>query len=369
MSLRFERTGGPPDLEASFKEFALYRLRGSSLDDNAPVLSAKGKFPDFECFGGLLRIEVKTLMTSQRDRINETVQNKVDPNEWPIFYGSRRVDVSSLGLSNAEEITRALNSKLGRTIETILKNANKQFKDYAVISPRQNTLNVCVLLNSSLLEYDPRSTAWLIRKRMLEGGNEPRFSYIDASLFISEKHVLKDVTEPTFVQILVEGYGVDQNLWKSELLNLILNRWSLYRTGTAAYSMEMAALRTVEIHDIPNRMTRNQKWVLDYERHPYLSNTTLDDLRRLLARTIVMFHWGFVKGNWVAPPTERSIEYFRLFSDITCEANRRALDAREWSPNTIPLSYIVMAMPPDLPQSVREDLIKVYTYIKENEKN
>lgn len=87
--MRFERHGGPPDLEAAFKVFVVEKLRGRALDDNWDQESARGQFPDFACFGDLVLIEMKHLEADQSDRLNDVLRQKIDPAELPFFYGAR----------------------------------------------------------------------------------------------------------------------------------------------------------------------------------------------------------------------------------------------------------------------------------------
>jgi hypothetical protein len=79
--MRFERNGGPPDLQSAFTNLIVSRLHGRILDDNHAVESADGKFPDFGCFRDLMLIEMKHLETDQQDRINEVINTKLDPAE------------------------------------------------------------------------------------------------------------------------------------------------------------------------------------------------------------------------------------------------------------------------------------------------
>ena len=128
--MRFERHGGPPDLQSAFTTFITSHLHGRALDDNQVKEAAEGEFPDFACFRDLVLIEMKHLETDQHDRINEVLDAKIDPAEKPIFYGSREAHFVTNSVSNGAAINAAIGSKLGRTIETLLSKANRQFESY-----------------------------------------------------------------------------------------------------------------------------------------------------------------------------------------------------------------------------------------------
>src|SRR5258705_259719 len=78
-SMRVERKGGPPDLQAAFTKFVRTSLLGRVLDDEFASEATEGKFPDFECLSGLLLMEMKHLEADQHDRLNEVIHAKTDP--------------------------------------------------------------------------------------------------------------------------------------------------------------------------------------------------------------------------------------------------------------------------------------------------
>jgi hypothetical protein len=112
--MRFERKGGPPDLEAAFTNLIVTQLRGRALDDNRILEAAEGQFPDFSCFRGILLVEMKHLESDQQERINEVgheADARVSERNRPILSGlgrpgwdevwshrRRRVDESKLQL-------------------------------------------------------------------------------------------------------------------------------------------------------------------------------------------------------------------------------------------------------------------------------
>ena len=58
---------------------------------------------------------MKHLEVEQNERINATYKSRVRADEEPMFYGTRRLDVSAF--SNGDEIASAILSKLAQTIE------------------------------------------------------------------------------------------------------------------------------------------------------------------------------------------------------------------------------------------------------------
>jgi hypothetical protein len=221
--MRFERKGGPPDLEAAFQHLIVAHLRGRVLDENHAAESAKGQFPDFGCFRDIVLIEMKHLEIDQHERINNVIDTKLDPSERPVFYGTRDARFMIDAASNSAEINSAITSKLGRTIEKVLSKANRQFRDYVSRHTRKNPVRICVILNSALREWSPSVIVDAINRRMKIGDDELRFSNIDAVLYISEKHMrtLAD-GRPAHGIVVYLAKGAMDDLWKVNLLIVLL---------------------------------------------------------------------------------------------------------------------------------------------------
>jgi hypothetical protein len=168
--MRFERHGGPPDLEAAFRALISSRLRGRVLDDNQDIEASQGRFPDFSCFRDIVLIEMKHLKTDQQDRINDVIDKKLDPTEKPFFYGSRESHFIVDAASNSEAINAAISSKLARSIEGLLHSADAQIKSYRSRNERKNSIGICVILNSSLREWSPDVVAHAIHSKMKVNG-------------------------------------------------------------------------------------------------------------------------------------------------------------------------------------------------------
>lgn len=69
-----------------------------------------GKFPDFGCFRDIVLIEMKHLEADQKDRLNEAFQKHVNPDEHPMFYGTRPMNFAKL--SNVEDIKACFTNAL-----------------------------------------------------------------------------------------------------------------------------------------------------------------------------------------------------------------------------------------------------------------
>ncbi|HWK86933.1 MAG TPA: hypothetical protein VNQ34_05450 [Xanthobacteraceae bacterium] len=217
MPVRFERHGGPPDLVAAFKYFVCVELGGRALDDNAADESTKGKFPDFAAFGDRLLIEMKHFESDQSKRAQAVFEQKIKPEEKPIFFGTRDAAPIINNASNKDEILNSLFNKLARTIESQLRKANQQFLDYRSRVAIKNDVSICVFLNSLITEISPETFLYclnrILRNRITNNLN--LFVGIDAVLYISEKHFIPLVNgRPTFPVIVFGLESLKTFPWK-----------------------------------------------------------------------------------------------------------------------------------------------------------
>ncbi|MGY4428952.1 hypothetical protein ACVWWO_001429 [Bradyrhizobium sp. F1.13.1] len=332
MSLHVERTGGPPDLPKAFAHFVVDQLGGRSLDDQKDEEAKLGKFPDFACHRDLVLIEMKHLEDDQNERINETYKNHVLAAEEPMFYGTRRIDLDAF--SNKDEIASAILSKLARTIETHLRKANQQFADYRKRNPRKNSISICLLLNSQIDEFSPDVVMHSVHRKMKPIASGLRFPHIDAVLYISEKHVqrLPD-GRLAFAVVQVVGVPAEDQHWKIDVIEHVMQRWSEFRTGGAAATGRPENF--VSIEDVPPTMTRSEAWRLAYRRSPYLRGMTNQQLKIHYHRCVGLNSLWLVKGSWTKPPQEQGMIHMRAFGDAIEEINRRGIDLRQLAPRNL----------------------------------
>jgi hypothetical protein len=331
MSIHVERAGGPPDLPYVFARFVVHQLGGRSLDDQKDEEAKLGKFPDFACYRDLVLIEMKHLEAEQNDTINETYKSRVRPEEIPMYYGNRRIDLRTF--SNGDEIASAILGKLGRTIETHLRKANDQFEDYRTRNPRKNSVSICLLLNSKIDEFSPDVVLYAVQQKLRSTGKSSGFSGIDAVVYISEKHAqrLPD-GRIAFAMIQILCKAAIEQRWKMAVIERILQRWSEFRSGDVAVAGRPDGFES--IYDIPSRMAEHESWKLAYRRDPYLRGLTNQQLKIHYHRC-VGFSALLMNGSWPKPSQEQHLGYIRKFGDAIEEINHRGIDLRQFAPRDL----------------------------------
>jgi hypothetical protein len=325
--MRIERPGGPPDLQATFRQFVVRNLNGRALDDQKDEEARLGKFPDFACFRDLVLIEMKHLEADQTDRVNDTYKRRVVPEEEPLFYGSRRIDLDKL--SNGADIKSAILNKLSQTLESQLRKANRQFEEYRRRNPRKNSVSIGLVLNSQIDAFSPDVVMHALHRKMKLTGEGLRFPSIDGVIYISEKHFqqLPD-GRAAFAIVTLIGVPAVEEHWKMPIVDLVARRWSEFRTGASPAEGNVKGFQSVE--DIPDRMARHEIWKLAYRRNPYLRTLTERQLKLHFHRCVALNSLSFLKGGWTKPSHEETAAHLRLFDDAIGEINRRGLDMRQF---------------------------------------
>ena len=355
--MHFERLGGAPNLPTEFHQVILTLPGGRSLDQNRNEESKGGKFPDFACFNELVLIEMKHLESDQSERLNGVFEQLVDDKEKPLFFGSREAGPMIESMSNGNEIGLAIARKLGSSVEGILKTANSQFKNYRDRHLRKNSINLCVILNSKIMEFTPDVMGYALQKKIKSGsGDLTRFPFIDAIIYISEKHyqLLPD-GRIAFSLLVFQNIGSLRAPWKLQFINRLVEAWSQRRTGgRSSGEADIKAFKTV--FDVPKRMKRSELWNLEYLRNPYLSNLPLGRLRVLFNRAIGNQSRSFIKGDWPKPSREEMMEWMRRFQHHNAEINRRNIDVRDMHLSLLTESERIEAF-----GGLPEELVKILT--------
>jgi hypothetical protein len=329
---RVERSGPKPDLEALFTRFVREQLSGVVLDDQADQLSADGKFPDFACLRDLVLLEMKHLQESQHDKVQQTFKQTAKPEEVPLFFGQMTSDRVLPHLSNADQVTRAISNKVSRTIENLIRTANRQFRNWEANHSRSHRVRICMILNSDILEFSPSLVGWAISRALsLKSDRQQpyRFPYVDGVIYISEKHFtpLPDgrIAHAIGVFVLDTAQASD---WKQATMTYITDRWSRWRTGTDPIAAPLGTEFDV-VEDIPPRMKRYQAWELHYRRRPYLRHLPEEQLRALFYRLVLNLPSALAKGDPIKPSKE-AMENIERFSHVMEEVRHRGIDLRTW---------------------------------------
>ncbi|MEI5680834.1 MULTISPECIES: hypothetical protein [unclassified Mesorhizobium] len=182
-----ERNGGPDPITPRFCAFLQEKMSGRSLD----LEGDKEKRPDYECLGGALVIEIKSLEGSPSERLSNAIAPAKKHESWPKFFGHWPIEaiLKNLPEEERESLRKSIFDRLARAVVTHFKKANRQIANF--VGNRTGVhLRLLVLINEDFAEYDPNTVTYIAQRELSRKGSDGavRYSDIDAILYLTERH-------------------------------------------------------------------------------------------------------------------------------------------------------------------------------------
>lgn len=320
--MRIERKGPVARLTPRLVRFFHEALGGIALDD---LQHAQARKADYKCLNGLLAIELKSLEDDASERMNNLTDELRERPDWPIFLGSAPMQSFLQHIEEPDEVRRQIVDRIGRAIKSHLRKANKQLAAHALDFPRKNLVKVIVIANEDHEIYDPEMVAYIIKHLLRRHDNGvPLYAHVDAVVFFSERHATTKPGQIAFPILYVEGPSIEHALWKREVMELFLLRWSLWN-GVPLYKADPTKEKFSTIEHVPDQMRRYEKWELDYRRNPYMNDFTDEQVRERFDELICVSSLAFIKDS-PFKPDESAINWsMSSMSHMMIEMGRRAI--------------------------------------------
>lgn len=319
--MRVERTGSVEPLTPRFTRYLNAALSGVSQDE---IQGATERRIDYVCLRGLLGIEIKTLEEPPTDRLRNLVDERQGVGDWPPFLGSAPLDSFIKNTVDPDVTGRLVTERVGRAIANHLKKANRQFEAHKNKFHRQNFVSVVVLINEDHEIYTPESAGYAIKQFFLKRKTEGSHVFIDAVIYLTERHATVQDGMIAFPVVALEGSGVEAAPWKDQVLQLLMARWARWN-GTHSFTGNFKFTDFEAIDAIPPQMTRSDFWCLQYRRNPYMAHLTDEQLRDRFEESTVKSMLFGVLGAPIKISLEDFISSMPEFSGIMIEMGRRAI--------------------------------------------
>lgn len=321
--VRAERSGPVEPLTPRMVRFIEERLGGRSLDEAGDV----EKRPDFTCLKGLLAIEIKSLETSPKERLDNALDSEKARGDWPVFLGSWPVDAILKHLPDADKLQEKLLNRLGRALISHVKKANDQLGHHTARVQRRNIMRLLVILNEDHPEYAPDVVSFLIQRELRRKNRDGNYrnDQIDAVIYLTERHVAPGRTDTLLPAVVIFGTGIDENPWKEDVANLILARWAAWNGAPILRDEKVSVENFVSAELIPETMAHHELWSLEYRRKPYMRKWGDEDLRNLWDQIML---WSLLWGHRDTPmkvPKEGIMLAMERFTHVKEEAAVRGL--------------------------------------------
>jgi len=321
--MRIERTGAVERLTPRVEKFLRDRLRGISLDEvHSPQLTRI----DYSCLKGLVAVELKTLEGDPSERTNNFVETLRERDDFPTFFGEVPLEAAFKNMNEPDKLRLAAMDRVGRTIVTHMKKADDQLARHSADYPRRTSLRLLLLINEDHPEYDPETVAWIVRRefaRTTEHG--PRYSNIDAVLFLTERHgqVIHDLL--AFPISAIHGPATVTQPWKENVLDYVCEAWARWQNRSSFVFDPEATASFETIEHISDEMPHHEMWRVQYRRRPYLRGLTDDQLRDDFDEVMLITTlWG-LKGSPMKFGMDVAMAAMERFGHIQIEMHDRAL--------------------------------------------
>ncbi len=244
-------------------------MSGLSLDLDGD----KETRPDYECLGGALVVEIKSLEGDPSERLENVVAPAKERENWPKFFGewSSQAVLKNLPEDEREALRKRLFDRLARAIVSHIKKANSQLTHFC--KGRSGVhLRLLVLINEDFMEYDPNAVGFAVQRelRRTDARGLPKYAGIDAVLYLTERHATQAQGRVTFPILVVHGPTVAQNRVALELIRRIAERWAKWSSGMEALKTPADIEGFVPVTENPKRLRRQDVWARDYKHRPYM---------------------------------------------------------------------------------------------------
>ena len=347
--MRIERTGPVVPLTPRIERFIRQALRGQSLDD--PDKSEQQR-PDYSCLGGLVAIELKTLEDDGEERLENLLEQLRQRPDWPLFLGSAPLQSFIKNTDDPDGLGKKVLERIGRGIPRPLQKANRHLEAHERDHPRKNLVKILVLVNEDHGPYDPHTVSYILwdAVRWVQSDGSPRFAHVDAIIYFTERHATVVQNLLTFPITAVEGAGMDDAPWKSEVVDFIQRRW-IQHCGYPELSVEDPQVSDfTTIDHIPDQAPRHERWRTDYRRRPYLKGLTTDELRDRFDEIMLINTLSFLKNPPISVPKDQTTLSMERFTHMMLEMADRATPITQFDHD--PRRMIAAARRLGLPESV-----------------
>ena len=321
--IRAERSGPVEPLTPRMVKFIEERLGGISLDKDGDV----EKRPDFACLKGLLAIELKSLETDPKERLENALEAEKVSAEWPMFFGTWPSDSILKHLSNSDTLRKKLLDRLGRALVTHVKKANDQLGHHAARVQRQNLVRLLILLNEDHSEYAPDVVCYSVQRELKRKNKDGSYrnDQIDAVIYLTDRHVASGSKDALLPAIAIFGFGLNEQPWKEDVINLVLARWAAWNGVPILRDEKVSVESFVSAEHVPDKMARHELWALQYRRKPYMRLWNNEDLRNLWDHIILLsLLWGH-RDTPMKVPEDGFLQAMERFTHVREEAAVRGL--------------------------------------------
>lgn len=325
-------------LNDRFKKFLSQLPIAESIDDlHLPTKFDKSKRADFLIDNGKAIIEIKSLESDPKHKINTELKRHRERDEYPLFYGELELDKILKHLPDGEQIQKKLFEKISRSIEQSFREADKQIRATKDIFNCPDSIGLLVLLNEDVSVLSPevisRRVSQLLTKTDDDGS--PHYKSITSVWFILENFSLKTRKgDKLLPSIVIDGPSAATQPELTNILHVLQSKWAAfngvpYVTANMGKIADSAFIRLSELEKEHQQfMPRHELWSKQYRNNPYLKSLSDDAVLTHGAKLLSFMTPNFLK-NGSRIPFDQMAQFMEGWTHFLEEVRIRGLDMKK----------------------------------------
>jgi len=320
------------DIEKRFERFMASTGGVESIDSLCAEKEGSKKADYLWCERDVI-VEQKVLRTDPGEKVQRELDKQSGREEYPLFYGSVDVNAIIKRLPNGEEIRKRIYFNITRSLEDIIRSAEKQIRDSKAELCLPESHGLVVILNDAIGILSPNiivsRISHLLHRTDSDGNNKyPNIEYI---WLIQENYEIKIRESSALPLILLSGPMARESEKYEECFRYIQKRWADFNNAplfsTNADRVSDLNFQEKKDQERPNKITKQELWERQYRASPYLRNLSDVDVLKHGERMFETLLPYFLKGGPRKPLSEME-DMFIGWSNFLEEARHRALDLK-----------------------------------------
>jgi hypothetical protein len=323
-------------LEERFLRFARQLPYAEAIDElELTPEQERAKHADFFFKNRAVIVEVKTLKTNTKPKIDQILEPYRNTPAWPEFYGKWDLNKVLAHLPEPDRIRQEIANAVASAVPELVRRANQQLRATKTTFNRPNAEGVLVLLNDILDALPPETIIGILDREL--GKRTPdgtsRYPAIRFTWMMAETHtvpLVPGVLNGYPMALLENPHHPGTPTTRDYLLGLG-EPWASFN------HLPLAVAPNVPFHSEPaarppaGPQRRQEHWEAAYRARPYLQHLPKTELFAHGARLIRELAPHFRKDGTKLPIPQRN-ELFEQVTHFMQEINDRGIPLPEWGP-------------------------------------
>jgi hypothetical protein len=279
---------------------------------------------------------LKTLVEDPSSKVEEEIDKHRDSEDFPLIYGQTNLQKLLKHLPDSEYINRRIHRNVTRSVEKVIRSADKQFVDTKYIFELIESISLLVVLNQDIEVFSPEVVLSRLSQHLCSSSpSSPRVENVNFVWFISESHLGVVPHIPNaFPSILLTSPNSKQHECFTTLFEKLQLEWARFN-GLPLVQLDVESpgdisFRSAKVEE-PTTTTqarRQEVWTKQYEMNPYLRQLSDEQVLihgRQVFETLTPY---FLEGG-PRIPMEQLEPLLISWNDFLQEASYRGLDLRQ----------------------------------------